>query len=181
MIVSEMVTAVASALPRIAESTGLVLEPETPSIPCFFCGVCCTRFRVNLSVIEARRICDGLGLNWYEFLSNYVEPSPAGADKFYLRQKDGACIFLKKRGNEPHKYMCLIHAWKPAACREWNASLHRKECQEGLLKYWELAVTTDGQLQGSAEEIQNFQAFLTGNNWLAVDSRSENKVRFLQG
>ena len=156
-----MATIIANGQPGISESAGLVPEQEEPQIPCFCCGVCCTKYRINLSVLEARRICEGLGLNWYVFLSNYIEPSSTGTDSFYLRQQDGACIFLKRRGGKPCRYMCLIHVWKPAACREWNASLYRKECQEGLLKYWGLTVTPDGQLQGPGEIIQGFHAFLS--------------------
>jgi len=153
-----MVTRIASTLPGIAESEGLLPEEEEPFIPCFFCGVCCTKCRVSLSLVEARRICEGLALDWTAFRSNYVEPSLTGTS-FYLRQQDGKCIFLKK-GGEPFKYICLIHAWKPAACSEWNAGLHRKECQEGLLKHWGLTVTPDGHLQGPEGRIHSFQMFL---------------------
>ena len=146
--------------PGTSESTGLVPEKEESSIPCFFCGVCCTKYRVNVSLVEARCICEGLGLNWYIFLGNYIEPSSAGADSFYLRQRDGACIFLKKRRGKHYRTSCLIHAWKPATCREWTSSLYRKECREGLLKYWGLTVTPEGQPQGTDERIQSLQLFL---------------------
>ena len=177
-----MVTVIANSQPGISESIGLVPEQEASSIPCFLCGMCCTRYRVNLSRVEARRICDGLGLNWYIFLGNYVEPSLAGADNFYLRQQDGACIFLKKRGGEPYRTVCLVHACKPATCRVWNASLYNKECQEGLKNYWGLAVTSEGQLQGPDEKIQRFQAFLTSlkTNGGACELSLGKRSRFLQ-
>jgi len=154
-------------------------ESKELSIPCFQCGVCCTRYRVKVSLAEARHICEGLSLNWYTFLSNYVEPSSAGAESFYLRQQDGVCIFLKKRGGEHQQYICLVHAWKPAACREWNASLYRKECREGLLKCWGLTVTPEGQLQGSEENRRSFQWFLKSLGASAVPAYSscENSMK----
>jgi hypothetical protein len=131
-----------------------------PFIACLRCGVCCTRFQVRLDLSEARRICDRLGLSWYTFLGNYIEPHCTGSDTFLLRQQDGMCVFLK-RTNEPHRTICLIHAWKPSACREWTPSLYRRECQEGLLlEQWGLTVTPEGELQGSDEGIQHFQLFL---------------------
>ena len=167
-----MVTTITNTQPGISESVWLVPEQEEPAIPCFFCGVCCTKYRVKISLAEARRICEGLGLNWYIFLSNYIEPSSDGIDSFCLRQQDGACIFLKKRGGEHQQYVCLIHTWKPAACRELNASLHRKECQAGLLKYWRLVVTPQGRLCGPDDKIKSFQAFLITlkRNKVPVDS-----------
>ena len=33
---------------------------SSPLIPCFRCGVCCTRYQVRLSLVEARRIADQL-------------------------------------------------------------------------------------------------------------------------
>ena len=130
-----------------------------PFIPCLRCGVCCSRYQVQLNLSEARRICDGLGLSWYTFLGNYVERRWPGADSFLLRQQDGKCVFLKNT-NEPHRTICLIHAWKPSACREWTPSLYRRECQEGLLKQWGLMVTPEGDIRGCDEEIQSFQLFM---------------------
>ena len=130
-----------------------------PFIPCLRCGVCCTRYQVRLDLIEARRICEGLGLSWYTFLGNYIKPHWTGVDSFLLRQQDGVCVFLKHT-NEPHRTICLIHAWKPSACREWTPSLYRRECQQGLLRCWGLTVTPEGELRGSEEGIQRFQLFM---------------------
>jgi hypothetical protein len=102
-------------------------------IPCLHCGMCCTGYQVQLSLIEARRICDGLGLSWYTFLGNYIEPYWTGADSFLLCQQDRVCVFLKHT-NELYKTICLIHVRKPSACREWTPSLYRRECQAGNVK-----------------------------------------------
>jgi len=175
----KMVTATTNTQRGESECAELLREREEPAIPCFFCGVCCTEKRVKVSMSEARHICEGLGLNWYIFLSNYIEPSESGPDSFYLRQRDGTCIFLMKRGGKYPQYMCLIHIWKPAVCREWNASLYRKECREGLLKYWNLTLTPEGQLQGSEENSLSFQRFLKslGASTVPAYSRCENSTK----
>ena len=50
-----------------------VNEPKELSIPCFRCGVCCTRYQVRLSLVEARQIADELGFDWDEWLDRYVD------------------------------------------------------------------------------------------------------------
>jgi len=142
-----------------ADGTQVRCVKGNPFIPCLRCGVCCSRYQAQLDLIEARRIADGLCLNWHTFLDNYIEPLWTGADSFLLRQQDGVCIFLKHT-DEAHRTICLIHAWKPSACREWTPSPYRRECQEGLLKHWRLRVTPQGKIQGSDERIQRFQIFM---------------------
>ena len=128
-------------------------------IPCFRCGVCCTRLQVRLSLVEARRIADELGIAWGEFIERYTDHSWPGATSFLLRQVNGACIFLEHQegGN---KASCLIHRFKPSSCREWTPSLYRRECREGLAKYWGLMVSPSGQLQGTGERIKRFQSYV---------------------
>ena len=135
------------------------VEKETGIISCFRCGVCCTGRQVRLDLMEARRICDGLGLNWYVFLSNYTDPKWSGNDSYLLRQQDGACILLKNT-DIPYCKVCIAHMFKPSACRDWSPSLYRRECQQGLAKYWDLTVDTDGKLHGPDEQIQRFRLFL---------------------
>jgi len=126
-------------------------------IPCLNCGTCCSRYKVRLSLGEARQICEGLGLSWYSFLGNYVEPIDPEAENFYLPRREGAFIFLQAT-DKPYRKICLIHAWKPASCRNWMPGLYRKECQEGLQKYWGLAVTEEGRLCGPDPQIRHFQS-----------------------
>jgi Fe-S-cluster containining protein len=132
-------------------------QPEF-NFPCLHCGSCCTRYKVRLSLGEARQICEGLGLSWYLFLGNYLEPMGSETENFYLRQQDGTCIFLKAT-DKPYIKWCLIQAWQPAACREWMPGIYRKECQEGLRKHWGLTVMEDGKLYGSGEQINQFKSF----------------------
>ena len=134
-------------------------EPKELSIPCFRCGVCCTRYQVRLSLIEARQIADELGFDWDEWLDRYVDQRWPGTDSFLLRHCNGACVFLERI--EARKLTrCLIHSFKPSACREWTPSLYRRDCQEGLIKYWGLTVSPSGQFEGSQEKLREFYSFL---------------------
>ena len=108
-------------------------KPKELSIPCFRCGVCCTRYQVRLSLVEARRIANELGLAWDEWLDLYVDQRWPGTDSFLLRHCNGACVFLE-RIEASNVTRCLIQSFKPYACREWTPSLYRWECQEGLVK-----------------------------------------------
>lgn len=155
--------------PKMTDSGHGTLRKWGPFVPCFRCGVCCTKYKVRLDLPEARRFADGLGLNWYTFLDNYIEPLWTGADNFFLRQQNGACIFLKQT-NEPHRTICLVHGFKPSACRDWTPSLYRCECQQGLAKLWGLSVDTEGGICGPADRIQSFQFFLES---LARDGTSD--------
>jgi uncharacterized protein len=136
---------------------------ENGAIPCFQCGVCCTSYQVRLNLVEARRICDGLGLKWNTFLGRYIDPQWPGSDSFLLRKENGACIFLKDT-NIPGSKVCLIHMFKPSACRDWNSSLYRRECQQGLAKDWGLTVDTEGKLCGSDEKIHLLKIYLESLN-----------------
>ncbi len=108
-------------------------EPKELSIPCFRCGVCCTRYQVRLSLVEARQIADDLGFDWDEWLDRYVDQRWPGTDSFLLRHCNGACVFLE-RIEARNVTRCLIQSFKPSACREWTPSLYRRDCQEGLIK-----------------------------------------------
>lgn len=144
-------------------------DQEEPMIICFRCGVCCTKYQVRLSLIEGRRIADELGLAFDEWLERYVDKYWQRPDSFLLRQRNGACVFLKQvKGS--NKTCCLIHNMKPTACWEWTPSLYRKECQEGLAKYWNLTISPSGQPEGSEEKLRDFRSFL---NSLALSNELE--------
>lgn len=129
------------------------------SMPCFRCGVCCTKYEVYLSLIEGRRIADELGLSWDEFLYRYVSQNSSNPESFILRRNEKACVFLENVGNS-NTSRCLIHPFKPSACREWNPSLYRRDCQEGLTKYWGLTVSPFGLPEGPEQNLRRFHSLL---------------------
>ena len=161
MVVVPMVDMITKEVLDVGESR---YKPQYPYIPCLCCGMCCMGYRVCLSLAEARRIAEGLGVAWHEFQDRYVTKCWTGADSFYLRQCDGVCVFLKQRGS--HRTVCLIHSFRPSACREWTPSLYRRQCQVGLTRHWGLRVSSSGEIQGPEEKLQDFRSF-----WGSLDGR----------
>jgi Fe-S-cluster containining protein len=129
------------------------------SVPCFLCGVCCSKFHVRIEFNEAHRIAEKIGVTWEYFLENHTEPSWPGVNSFLMKRRDGKCLFLTN-GPQPGSLVCSIHTFKPASCTEWNSNMLRRECQEGLAKYWDLTVDASGNLVGPPEKQQAFRTFL---------------------
>ena len=132
---------------------------EEPSATCFRCGLCCTKYQVLMGLMEARAIADELGLSFEKFVEGYIDPAWPGERDFLLRHQDGHCVFLN-RTNEGRESRCSIHRVKPRACLEWTASLFRKECREGLARYWGLTVSVAGNPEGPEANLKEFNAFL---------------------
>ena len=109
--------------------------------------------------MDARRIADGLGLAWDDFLDQYIDGHYPGAQDFPIRQRNRACIFLKP-AQDRKRTTCLIHPFKPAACREWTPSLFRRDCREGLERYWGLQASPSGQPRGPEDKLGDFHSFL---------------------
>ena len=74
-------------------------------------------------------MAQGLGISLEEFYQYYVEENPQKLGIYLLRQGEKGCIFLQYEGAQAS---CIIHPFKPAACRQWMPSLSRLECREGL-------------------------------------------------
>lgn len=132
----------------------------SPTVPCFHCGVCCSKYQVHLKLAEAQSIAHKLGVAWKEFVDKYTDPRWPAVDTFLLRNVGGACVFLRRPAGEHGGTACLIQAFKPAACREWTASLHQPECQEGLARDWGLAVSPSGRIEGPDTQARRFYLFL---------------------
>ncbi len=129
------------------------------TITCFRCGVCCTRYQPPVTLAEAETIATALGISLNAFLDMYIDDSWPGSEYYLLDTYDEACVFLEyDRGSKVAS--CRIHSLRPQACKEWAASLSRKECQEGLVRYWGLAVSSSGQLEGTKQRVRDFQRFL---------------------
>ncbi len=148
---------------RYYADTSVVIEgtPENrllSNLPCFRCGVCCHRYQPRIDLTEARVIADSLGTTWQEFVANYLDSRYFGEERFLLRQKNGACIFLERIDEKVTT--CTIHLFKPSACRDWTPGLFRKECQTGLAQMWKLTVDQKGNLQGDKDDVARFYSFI---------------------
>ncbi len=132
---------------------------EEHDIICFRCGECCIKYHVRLSLVEARRIADELRLAFDDWLDRYTDKDWQRYESFVLRWRNGECIFLE-RVKGSNKTRCLIHQVKPEVCKIWTSSLNRRECREGLAKYWSLTVSPSGQLEGAGEKLSGFYSFL---------------------
>lgn len=149
------------------------MNEEVVSMPCFRCAVCCTKYQVHLTLIEARRIADMLGLTWEEWLDRYTSQNWPRNDIFLLRRCNGACVFLEHTEGS-NITSCLIQPFKPSACREWNPSLYRRDCQEGLARYWGLTVSPSGKLIGSQYNLRRFHSSLES---LALQKTETSDIR----
>jgi hypothetical protein len=58
------------------------VNKEEVSTTCFLCGVCCTKYQIRLTFIEARRIANELGLTWEEWLDMYTSQGWPRSDSF---------------------------------------------------------------------------------------------------
>ncbi len=114
---------------------------------------------MHLESAEAQQIADHLAISLKKFLEDYADPRWPGTNTYLLQHKAGVCVFLEQK-NGSAIGLCRIHAFKPTACRQWSASLYRKECRQGLNRYWGLSVDDSGKIIGSSEDLQHFQTFL---------------------
>jgi len=133
-------------------------ERQNADFPCFCCGICCSDFQPHLDMTESKMIAEHLGISLQKFLDDCTDPRWPGTDTHLLLHKDGMCLFLEQKEGKA-KWLCRIHAFKPAACREWTAGLFKKECRKGLSRYWGLSVDDSGKIIGPAKKLQSFQMF----------------------
>jgi hypothetical protein len=144
---------------NLLKDTGYIHKQKGFTVPCFRCGVCCSKYQVRLTLEEAQRIAAELQITWDEFVNVYLDLRWPGTESFLLRQGNRGCIFLKQ-GKGESIASCLIHSFRPSSCRDWAPGLNRPECLEGLSRYWALSVDSNGELKGTGEEMQRFQEFL---------------------
>lgn len=106
---------------------GRFTDDET--IPCHRCGVCCQRWQPLVTLPEVEQLAEFLGMEVESFLGEYARRYPLVEDGWVINQRDGGCAFLRF---EDGLAECTVHEARPIACRDWDASLRRKECIEGL-------------------------------------------------
>ena len=99
-------------------------------IDCFRCGICCLRYRPKVSNEEITIIAAKLKVPLEDFLDKFVSTSPRSGE-YILDDGGKQCPFLTWHDGTV-RAECTIHPFRPRACRNWQASLSRIECQEGL-------------------------------------------------
>ncbi len=133
---------------------------KATDFPCFCCGVCCSGYQVQMDLAEARRVAGSLGVPWHEFVDEYADPRWPGRDTtFVLRHVAGKCVFLDQEADSGIG-LCRIHAFKPTVCIQWKASAERKECRQGLSRFWDLRIEENGQIVGAPDALLSFHAYL---------------------
>jgi len=130
-----------------------------PFIPCFRCGVCCSRYLIRITMTDVRRISDGLSLDWQRFIEEYTDRSQPEDGTFVLRRCPERCVFLKY-DEASRQELCSIHDFKPSTCRDWVSSLYRRECREGMNTCWNLSVDEEGHPIGTDEQLATFYSCL---------------------
>jgi hypothetical protein len=136
-----------------------IYKLKISELPCFYCGICCSKFQPRLSSTAAHNLADNLGISWERFLADYTDLHWPGTRSFLLRQLNSACIFLSS-ADQRKRTICAIHDFKPSACLEWKPGITRPECLEGLTKVWDLSVNSAGEICGSKEKIEDFKGLI---------------------
>jgi Fe-S-cluster containining protein len=126
---------------------------------CFRCGVCCVKFQAYLTLREAKKIARNMGLPWELWRAKYTDPRWPGTESLLIIHQNGACVFLE-RNAENLSTRCLIHDFEPSACSGWLAGWEKQECRDGLLAAWGLTIDRQGEIEGPAEKIREFSAFI---------------------
>jgi Fe-S-cluster containining protein len=131
-------------------------EEKLP-IECFRCGICCMGYYPQLSPEEVERMAGCLSIGVNEFISEYVQVTKIG---YLLRQTENGCVFLTWEP-DTHRASCSVHPFRPESCRNWQPSLFRRECREGLAKLQKNGgIMLASDLYESPEQVDKFCASL---------------------
>ena len=124
---------------------------------CLRCGNCCSRFQVLVERPELERIAGYLGISQARLIAEYADWRWPVAGKYLIQHRQGRCAFLKQEGRQ---FLCSIHPVKPQPCLDWQFSLFRPECRQGLESNWQLGVDEEGEPAGSPESLERLNAYL---------------------
>lgn len=112
------------------DGSQFTIGEEWLPIECFRCGLCCILYRPKVRPEDIKVIARELRLPREEFMTKYVQSSHLEDVKLIQNEED-KCPFLIF---EKSFASCTIHSVRPLACRNWQASLSRHECREGLTR-----------------------------------------------
>ncbi len=115
---------------QTADDQEIAVVEQVP-IPCFRCGICCTCYQPSLLPEDIDNIARTLGISVSTCISRYALKVPT-EEGYLMRQTEKGCVFLAREEGE--KARCIIYRARPKACREWQPSLSRPACLEGLAR-----------------------------------------------
>jgi Fe-S-cluster containining protein len=118
------------AIVKTFDGKDITVVEQTP-IPCFRCGICCTRYQPPLTEEDIDTIASCLAMSGSAFLAEYALKAPI-KEGYLLKTTGKGCVFLVREAEG--RAGCAIHPCRPKACREWTPSLAKPECQEGLAR-----------------------------------------------
>lgn len=82
-----------------------------PAFRCFCCGVCCSKYQVQMTIGEAHRIAEKLRIEWDTFESGYLDNAWPGVKTVLLRHSGGHCVFLEPQPGD-RTFFCRIQKFK---------------------------------------------------------------------
>jgi len=115
---------------KTLDGNEITITEQTP-IPCFRCGICCTRYQPPLTTEDIENIASALGISRSQCISRYARKASI-KEGYLLKHTKKGCLFLA--WDADGKARCTIYSSRPKACREWTPSLAKPECLEGLAK-----------------------------------------------
>jgi Fe-S-cluster containining protein len=135
---------VEKAVLKTLEGKETTITEQSP-IPCFRCGICCTRYQPPLGPKDMGNIASALGISRSECISRYAAKVPT-KEGYLLKHTEAGCVFLT--WDADGRACCSIYSARPKACREWIPSLARPACLEGLAK-----LKSEGQIMALREVL----------------------------
>jgi Fe-S-cluster containining protein len=132
---------------------------ELPPVDCFRCGVCCVRYRPKVEDWEILTITSKLGISREAFVHSCIRTLPKSGERM-LDNGANQCPFLRWL-EHTGRAGCTIHTFRPQACLNWQASLLRTECQDGLRKLKpEKGIILPKDMYSSQQEIDELNCIL---------------------
>jgi Fe-S-cluster containining protein len=112
-----------------------------------------------VTIEEIGLMAKRLSMSADEFIDKYVTVTKVG---YLLSQTENGCVFLTLESGTS-KASCTVYPVRPTSCRNWVASLSRRECQKGLVK---LKINNEmllsvGEVYDDQEQIERFCTLLT--------------------
>lgn len=106
---------------------------EATAIPCHRCGVCCERWQPLVTAAEVERLAAYLAITPALVYGRFTAAYPFDDEVRLLAREGRGCVFL--RYDMDGRSACAVHPARPEVCRDWTASLDRRECVDGLRRF----------------------------------------------